>query len=198
MSATAVLDAPLLHAAGPPEVDEPPLAGAVAVLVDGSVSAIAAAAWAGRLARDKQATILVIALVSASADGDDVQAVLARVQPALDRAGRPCTVRVCVRPGGANAHRRTARAARRLRQLLPPAACILVCPEGAGDVVRRLAVDRPVDLLVVPDVRCLPDATAATGTGEGSARPARPSPPAGTKHHAKAPEQGAGPTGVLA
>jgi hypothetical protein len=196
MSGTAVLDAPLLHAAGPPEVDEPPLAGAVAVLVDGSVSAIAAAVWAGRLARDKQAGLLVIALVSASADRDDVQAVLARVQPALERAGRPCAVRVCVRPGGATAQRRAARAARRVRDLLPPAASILVCPAGAGDVVRRLAAERPVDLLVVPDLRSLPDATADTGTGSEDS--ARPSPPAGLEHHARAPEQDAGPAGALA
>jgi hypothetical protein len=165
----------------------------VAVLVDESVSAIAAAAWAGRLARDKQTTLLVIALVPASADHEDVQAVLARVQPALDQSGRPCTVRVCPRPGGATAERRAARAARRVRDLLPRDASLLVCPVGAGDVVRRLAADRPVDLLVVPDLRSLPDAMAVTGTGaEGLDRPTGP------ERRAPTTGQDTGPAGALA
>lgn len=172
--AVAVLDAPTAAPAvdSAPVLDPPP-AGAVALVVDGSVAALAAAAWAAQLAGQKQTSLLVVVLVgSAPSQAEDAAAVLARVQPALDRGGRPYTVRVCTTTDRGRPGRRARRAARRLRQLVPADVGLVVCPgDGtAAGLAEHLAVGRRSDLLVVPDLRSLGDAAAATQAAEPQVR----------------------------
>lgn len=145
--------------------DAVPTAGAVGLLVDGSVAAIAAAGWAARIAGEKRTSLLVVVLVPYVQTQDkDAAAALARVQPALDRAGRPWSVQVCRYSGGMNAGRRLRRTERQVRAVLPTDLSLLVCPGGAGTLGQhlsaRLATRRTVDLLVVPDLSSVSDARA--------------------------------------
>lgn len=164
-----------------PEPDPAPAAGAVAVVVDGSVAAIAAAAWAARLAVEKRTSLLVVVLTACPAtQAEDAAAALARVQPTLDRAGWPYSVRTCPAAGGATAGRRVARTARRIHDLIPAEASLLVCPSGAdgaaAGLALRLAGNGSVDLLVVPDLQSLGDALepAAPAIPAGCERPEQP------------------------
>lgn len=146
-------------------VEPVPLAGRVALLVDDTVAAIAAASWAARLACEKRTCLLVVVLVPfTETQEEDAAALLARVQPALDRAGRPYTVEVCSRASAASAERRARRTAQRVGELLGADVRVLVCPGAATspgpDLALRVAAARAVDLLIVPDLRSLPDARA--------------------------------------
>lgn len=158
-----VLD-PFLAAEGELAPTPIPHSGTVAVLVDGSVAAIAATAWAARLANEKHTDILVIVvLYSASSQVEDSAAAVARVQPTLDRSGRPYHIRTFVAATGMTVGRRAERTVKSVLQLLPGDASLLVCPGGSALAERLVASGPAVDLLVVPDLRSFHDALDPAG-----------------------------------
>jgi hypothetical protein len=170
MTAPAVLDPAPAQALPRPDgegSDHVPTAGAVAVVVDDSAAAIAAARWAARLASEKRTSLVVVLLAPTTSGPQDLDVVLARVQPALERSGRPWTVRTCQVPGGAASGPRARRRARRVRRLVPDDVSVLVLP-GSSDprqgLAGWLARRGDLDLLVVPDLRAV-DADLARAAG---------------------------------
>ena len=142
----------------------PRQAADVVLLVDESVAAIAAAAWAARLARQASSSVRIVVLLPKSSSRADAASVLGRVLPTLQRSGRPYGTPVCVIVDGAPGGRRVARTARRVLRHVPEDAGALVCPGGTGgaadELCRLLAAERPVDVLIVPDLTSLADAGA--------------------------------------
>ncbi len=145
--------------------------GVVGLLVDDSVAAIAAATWAARFAGEKRSSLLVIVLVRSAQTRDEMAAaLLARVQPTLDRAGSRYSSRVCSRAGGTSPGRRARRTARRVGRLLPDDTTLLVCPGADRGLAVQLADVGTVDLLVVPDLSSVSDARSGR-LPAGSDRP---------------------------
>jgi hypothetical protein len=157
-------------ATGAARPDDVPGAGAVGLVVDDSVAAIAAARWAARLAGEKRTALVVVLVLPAAGSAQDADTVLARVRPTLDRSGRPWTVRTCRTSPDATGLR-ARRRARRVRDLVPDDVSVLVVP-GSRDLrhglAGRLASLGDLDLLVVPDRT--PGATDQDGptSGDGS------------------------------
>ena len=87
---------------------------------------------------------------------------LSRVQPILDRSGIAYQAVRCVADTGATSRGRARRAAAQVQLLLPDDPDLLLVspgPSRAHSLLRCLAEQRPVDLLVVPALSCALPAT---------------------------------------